>query len=836
MLRCVFFCFEMAFLIFNERNDFALAANGIVSFFKKKYKEIMKKSPRARFNMRAKAVLAVLAILIGVVAVNLGRIQIADSDYYKEQAEKNQLYDTVIDAQRGIIYDSNGTVLAKSASVWKIYLNPYEIHNDDRDAEVNENFKKDVCRKLSEITGVEYDEILDKANKSGYKYMVIKRRVEYAEKETVAALFEEPYKYSVYEADSKGNPVKKDKTIKYSTVIGIDPDVKRYYPYSNLASHVLGFTNADGDGREGLESYYNDELSGIPGRIITAQNGNSEVMDDEFETVYDAQMGTSLVLTIDEVVQRYLEDSLEAAYEESGGEGAYGIVMDVDTGAIKALACIDSYDLNNPQHLEEKDYEYIETEGANPDTEALDEYQKKEILEKYPDDPEQQAAMRRTSIRNNMLFKIWRNPIIGYIYYPGSVFKTITLAAALEENVVSADTSFTCTGSAKVASETMNCHKREGHGTQNLTEGLMNSCNPFFINIGQKLGSEKFYEYFEAFGFTEKTGIDLPAESVPKAGSNYYTEEKLGIVELSSCAFGQSLQVTPIQMITAVSAIANGGYLMTPYIVAKQLDDKGNVISEMQPTVRRQVISEQTAAAVSEMMEAVVAKGTGKNAYVAGYKVAGKTGTSQKYNKSGIYIASFACFAPADDPEIAVLIMIDEPQGTRINGGQICTPVAAQVVEKTLEYMGVERQYSDDEIEFLDTNTPNLVNLSVEDAKESLKSAGFTVKVVGEGETVISQVPSYNQTIPKDGVVVLYTEQNAQQLKTTVPNLIGLTLSQANKYAIASGLNIRISGNALNEGEIVSYSQSIDAETEVDYGTTVTVYFESTVGLDDLAE
>ncbi len=814
----------------------ALANNNIKSFISKKKKETERKSPRARFNMRAKAVFAFLTIFIGIVAGNLARIQIFNSDYYKEQAEKNQLYDTVIDAERGIIYDANGTVLAKSASVWKIYLNPHEIHNDDRSDDVNENFKKDVCRKLSEITGVEYDSILDKANKSGYKYMVVKRRVEYAEKEAVTALFDEPYEYSVYTTDSKGNPVQETKKIKYSTVIGIDPDVKRYYPYSNLASHVIGFTNDDGDGREGLENYYNEELSGIPGRIITAQNGNSEVMDDEFETVYDAEMGTSLVLTIDEVIQRYLEESLKDAYKESGGEGAYGIVMDVHTGAVKALACIDSFDLNNPQHLEEADYEYITKEGDNPDTEALDDFQKKEIAEKYPDDEQAQASARRASIRNNMLYKIWRNPLVGYIYYPGSVFKTITLAAALEENVVSPETSFTCTGSAKVASETMRCHKREGHGTQNLTEGLMNSCNPFFINMGQKLGSEKFYEYFEAFGFTEKTGIDLPAETLPKAGYNYYTEENLGIVELSSCAFGQSLQVTPIQMITAISAIANGGYLMTPYIVAKQLDSNGNVISETKPTVRRQVISEQTASTVSGMMEAVVARGTGKNAYVAGYKVAGKTGTSQKYNESGVYIASFACFAPADDPEIAVLVMIDEPQGTRINGGQICTPVAAQVVEKTLEYMGVERQYSDDEIAFLDTNTPNLVNLSVEDAKAKLKAEGFSVKVSGKGETVISQVPAYNQTIPKDGVVVLYTEQNAQQLMTTVPDLKGLSLSQANKYALSSGLNIRISGNALNEGEIVSRSQSIEPGNEVEYGTTVTVYFESTVGVDDLAD
>ena len=364
----------------------------------------------------------------------------------------------------------------------------------------------------------------------------------------------------------------------------------------------------------------------------------------------------------------------------------------------------------------------------------------------------------------------------------------------------------------------------------------MNSCNPFFITVGQKLGAEKFFEYFEAFGFTEKTGIDLPAENVPIAGQNYHSLDSMGIVELSSSSFGQSFQVTPIQMITAISAIANGGKLMTPYLVQKQLDENGNVIKETQPNVRRQVVSEQTAKTVADMMEAVVSSGTGKNAYVAGYRVAGKTGTSQKLSAGGKkYVASFGCFAPADDPEIAVLILVDEPVG-QINGGQICTPVAAKVVEKTLEYLGVERQYTEKEMELLDTNAPNLVGSNVDDAKKLLENEGFEAKVVGEGDVVVTQMPSYNQTMPQNGIIVLYTEQDAERVTVKVPDLRQMSVSQANKYALSAGLNIKISGNALNEGELVSYDQSIEPGEEVEYGKTVTVYFKSNTGVNDYAD
>ena len=614
-------------------------------------------SPRRKLFFRALTVFLLLSVLVfGSSAVNLARIQLVDSEQYKQQAEKNQLHDTEISAERGIIYDANGTVLAKSASVWKVYIKPSKIENED--------FKNDLCRKLADITGVELEDIKAKADKSQYAYLVVKRQIELEEKEKIEDLLNQYYSYNVIE-DNDGVLKNTDKRLYYSSVIGLDPDVKRYYPYGTLASNVIGFTGTDDIGRSGIELKYDSVLTGTPGRIITAQNGKSDVMSQEFETVYDAVQGTSLVLTINEVIQRYLEDELGQVYIDSKCAGAYGIVMDVNTGAILAMASMQNYDLNSPQSLTEEETASLE--------------------EAYPDD-----IKARNAARNNLLFSRWRNFIVSDSYEPGSVFKIITASAALEENAVSTDMTYTCTGKITVSDRVIKCHKRTGHGTQNLKEGLMNSCNPFFITVGQKLGKEKFFEYFEAFGFTEKTGIDLPAESMPVAGVNYHSLESMGIVELSSSSFGQSFQVTPIQMITAISAIANGGNLMTPYLVSKQLDENGNVIKETKPTVRRQVVSKQTAETVADMMEAVVSSGTGKNAYVAGYRVAGKTGTSQKLaSGQGKYVASFGCFAPADDPEIAVLILVDEPVG-QFNGGQICTPVAARVVEKTLEYMGVE--------------------------------------------------------------------------------------------------------------------------------------------------
>ncbi len=767
------------------------------------FKSKKKVPPKKRLRNRAYFVFVLILTMFAATSFNLGKIQLFDGDIYKLKAEENQLHDTEISAERGVIYDANGTVLAKSASVWKLYIRPNRFEDINNDA-----FKNDLCRKVSEITGVELEEVKEKADKNKYAYLVIKRQIEFEEKEELTKLLNGYYTYTVKEEVGKGKYEDVDKHIYYSSALGLDPDVKRYYPYGNLASSVLGFTGADDIGRLGIELEYDTVLTGTPGRLITAQNGKSDVMSQEFETVYDSVQGTSLVLTIDEVIQRYLEDALEQVYVDSKGVGAHGVVMDVNSGAILAMASLQNFDLNNPQHLTDDE--------------------KKELEEAYPD------ASERSAARNNLLYSRWRNFIVSDTYEPGSVFKIVTAAAALEENAYSPDAKYTCTGRIQVSDRTIKCHKRDGHGTQDLKQGLMNSCNPLFITVGQKLGKDKFFEYFEAFGFTERTGVDLPAENMPVAGVNYHSLNKMGIVELSSSSFGQSFQVTPIQMVTAISAIANGGKLMTPYVVDKQLDENGNVINQTQPTVRRQVVSEQTASTVADMMEAVVTTGTGKNAYVAGYRVAGKTGTSQKLGKKGEYVASFGCFAPADDPEIAVLILVDEPVG-QINGGQICTPVAAQVIEKTLEYMGVERQYNEKELQLLDTNAPNIVGSSVKDAKAMLIEEGFEVKVVGEGETVLSQIPAYNQTMPQNGVVVLYTEKDAERVIVEVPDLRQMSVSQANKYALSAGLNIKISGNALNAGELISYDQSIEPGEKVEYGKTITVYFKSNVGVDDYA-
>lgn len=784
-------------------------------------------SPRRKLFRRAVIVFLILAIvLFGLPAANLFRIQLVDSEQYKSEAEKNQLHDTEIAAERGIVYDANGTVLAQSASVWKVYIKPNAIDNEE--------FKTQVCQQLSTITGVDVDSIREKADKSKYAYLVVKRQIEYAEKEEINALIKSKAEIHYESKDKEGNTVQKTKKLSFGSAIGIDPDVKRYYPYGSLACAVIGFTGADDIGRSGVELKYDSSLTGTPGRIVTAQNGLNGKMDEEYQNVYDAVQGNSVMLTIDEVIQRYVEEDIKQLHKDSLGAGAYGAVMNVKTGAILALACSEDFDLNDPQHLEDDVREKIAEEAENEDTEELTDSEKKEIDEKN-DSLEDRISARKQLITNKKLYKKWRNFIISDIYDPGSVFKIITASAALEENAVTPEFSYTCYGSIQVADRTIRCHNHSGHGTQDLEHGLMNSCNPFFITVGQKLGAEKFFQYFEAFGFTEKTGIDLPAETMPVAGVNYHTLKTMGIVELSSSSFGQSFQVTPIQMLTAISAIANGGYLMKPYVVAKELDENGNVVKETKPTVRRQVISKETAATVSKMMESVVSGGTGKNAYVSGYRVAGKTGTSQKLNAPGHYVASFGCFAPENDPEIAVIVVVDDPV-TNINGGTICTPVAAKIVEKTLEYLGVERQYSESELAELDTVAPNVVGTDVKDARKLLESEGFTVKTSGSGEKVVTQVPAANQSMQSGGVVVLYTETEAERLMVEVPDFSEMTPNQVNRYAHSLGINVKISGNVLNSSELVSYEQSIEAGETVEYGRTVTVYFMSNTGVSDYAD
>lgn len=733
--------------------------------------------------------LAIIIILgFGTTIFGMGYSQLYKGDFFKTKAETQQLSDTAITAQRGIIYDANMSVLAQSASAWKISLNATAF------AEIPAKAQEQVYSVLINTLGVTREYLENKASYKQYNSVSIKTKVEKEAKDKL-------------EAFVKGTFIDKNNNEQsFGSVVMIDEDVKRYYPYSTLASQILGFTGTDNNGLSGLESYYNSTLTGVDGRVISARSNSSVAQDIEYKSVYEAKQGTSLVLTVDETIQRYLENALSSCYETSKANSCTGIVMDVKTGAILAMSTKGDFDPNDPYTINDK--------------------RTIESINKITDTKEKEKA------EEEAMYSQWRNRAISDTYEPGSVFKLITMAAGLEENVVKYDEKFTCTGSVNVADRIYSCHNTAGHGTQTLTEGLMNSCNPYFITIGQRLGVDTFYKYFEAFGFTEETGIDLPGEASPKAGVTYFKKDTMTKVNLASSSFGQSFQITPIQMITAVNAIANDGKLMQPYIVSKTLDSDGNVISQNQPIEKRQVVSESTSEKIMASMEQVALNGTARNAYVAGYRVGGKTGTSDKLNNVGQVVASFVGVAPTNDPRITVLIVVDEPEGAT-GGGAVAAPVAGEVIENTLTYLNVERQYNDSEKALLDVQVPSVTGDSVSEAKSSLEEDKFSVQIVGEGDKVISQMPASGQYIPQGGVIVLYTEKQKKKLKTVVPDFTGMTITEANYAAVNAGINIKVSGNSLSEESMTAYRQSSLKGSEVESGSTVTVYFRTTSGVSD---
>ncbi|MCH5191480.1 MAG: stage V sporulation protein D [Oscillospiraceae bacterium] len=738
----------------------------------------MNKRPTKRMSLRSHIAFAGFCVFLLLLIGNLFWIQIIHGEEYRLKAERNQLSDTVINAHRGTIYDSNMKVIAQSASAWLVYINPSKITTDEQKTLLIDCF--------TEMFGLDRETVEKKVDRKESGYEKIIGQIDNAQKEKLSEF------------------ISGHKDQKLSTIVGIDPDTKRYYPLGSFASTVVGFTGSEDTGRAGLELKYNTELTGQAGRIITAKNALAGAMPNDYETTFDARQGYSLVLTVNEVIQYYLEQQLAQAIEETDAKYAYGIVMDVKTGAILGMSTKPDYDLNSPYTI-----------SSNK---VLEE------LEKIEDETE------KSSVKQEAQFAQWRNRTVSDSYEPGSVFKVFVAAAALEEGVMTPQTQYTCTGQIQVANYFQHCFHNTAHGTQTVAQALPNSCNTFFITMGQRMGKETFFKYFEAFGFTEKTGIDLPSEAAPVAGRTYYDVDHLGIAELSSASFGQTFQATPIQMITAVASIGNGGKLMTPYIVAKVLDENGNIVSETKPIVRRQVISEKTASLVAGYMEEVVISGTAKNAYVAGYHISGKTGTSEKLTVKGQDIASFAGFAPSNDPRIAVLIAVDEPQGVT-TGGAVAAPIAGRIFENILAYLNVDPQYSDEEMASTTVTAPNLIGEDSSTVKS--KASGFTVKVVGGGETVISQMPSANQPMPKGGIIVVYTEENAARQTATVPKLIGLTMSEANRAAVNAGFNIKISGTTQSGGEVHSYNQSIQEGTPAEQGTIITVYFKSDVNVSD---
>ncbi len=767
-------------------------------------KDKIKKRNNLALKKRARSITAfVLAVLVFLSLGRVGWIMGVHGDEYRSKAERNQLYDTELKAVRGTIYDRNMTPLVTSSSAWIFCADPYEIKKyfaSENEAErLWKEYVEYLSKNIAQILSLKKKDVKKSLIDSEKSYVRLAKKVDANRRLALDKFLEEKHVYGYYDSGE-------EKTVIAKPFFSYENDTLRLYPENNFASTIIGVTDSDGKGISGVEIYYNDQLSGRNGRQVTAKNSIGQALDSSYETVFDAQQGNGVVLTIDSNIQYYLENALNHALDSTKAKGVYGIVMEVDTGRVLAMSNKPDFDLNDPRKLVSKS--------------ARKELKELEGTEKY------------ASKLTEELFKQWNSYCVTNNYEPGSTFKIFTLAAALEEGAVNKNTTYTCCGYYRVANDTViHCANTAGHGFQTLTQGLMNSCNPFFINIGQTLGIQTYYKYFEAFGFTERTGIDLTGESYPV----YHPAEKRGLVELASTSYGQSFRVSPIQMITAACAIANGGKLMKPYVVDGIVDTQGNIVSKNEPTVRRQVVSQSTAAQVREMMEAVVEGGTGKNAYIEGYRVAGKTATSEKLDTTddpNDYIASFLCFAPANDPEVAVLVGVDEPPGVYRGGGVLAAPIAKEVLESTLKYLNVEPQYTKDELASISSKTPDLCSQEVYSAKVAAANEGFSVKIVGNGNTVVSQVPAAGQSIPEGGVIVIYTEDNSKTQVVKVPSFIGMTAGEANRTAIASGLNIVFSGPSQSAGAKV-VKQSVETGTELEAGSSITVVFQATANMDD---
>ena len=717
----------------------------------------------------------VLMILMGVVMFvllffRLFDLQITRHEELQSKAVNQQTRRTVVTASRGTIYDTAGNILAISSSAETIILSPLEINNALNDTENPVTWTKDsLAAGLAEILGKDAASIRKRMDNVKSQYELIQLRAD----EEVAA------KVRAYVEENKISGVH------------LVADTKRYYPYGSLAAQVIGFVGDDNTGLYGLEAYYEEELEGQSGLVISAKDQAENDMLYTYEQYFAAKNGSDLTLTLDTTIQYYLEKGLEAMTDKfSAANGASGIVMNAKTGGIMAMASYPNYDLNDFLTVSDQTLQERIERGEN----TLAEMQ---LLQ-------------------------WRNKALNDTYEPGSTFKILTLSAALEEGVVDKTTTVNCGGSVNISGYTIHCSNKNGHGLQTLVQSVGNSCNPAFINYGLRIGNEKFYEYMRSFGLMNTTGIDLGGEAVGVfAADSSFTQ-----LDLACYAFGQNFTVTPLALIAAQAACINGGYLYTPYLVERITDSDGNVTYRHDDTPVRQVISEQTSATVRECLEYVVASGTGKNGQVAGYRIGGKTGTADK-GQTGDVVVSFLCFAPADDPQVIMLITMDTPSratGTYVSGGNMVAPTASTVMAEILPYLGVEPSYSAEELLGMDTTVPNVIGMSVEEAKAKLKDRALSYKIVGDGETITDQTPAGGAIIPGKSSVILYVGEEKSTDKCVVPHLIGKTPSEANTTATAAGLLIRFSGTTGSESSSVRVlSQSIDEGTEVEAGTVITV-------------
>ena len=716
----------------------------------------IKTNIRKRTAVTAKIVAFAMLVLI----LRLANWQFVRGSEMQTSAIEQQTMDSVVTSKRGIIYDRNGKVLAQSVSVQTVTASPAEVKKSKKAAK--------TAKKLAELLNMDADEIEKKITKNSM-YEIVARKIDNSTAEKIR------------KAGLKG--------------IYLIEDSKRTYPYGSLASHVVGFVGTDNQGLAGTEMVYDKYLKGMPGRMISAKSASGTEMPYKYEKYINPENGSNLVLTIDEVIQHFVEEELKQAVADYDVEnGAACIIMNAKTGEILAMATQPDFDLNQPFEL---------TEDMQKQLEGL-------------------SGDERKTEYNKLLNKLWRNKAVVDGYEPGSTFKPFTGAMALEENLVGQNEHFLCTGAVHVGGHTIHCWKTAGHGSLTFREGFENSCNPVFMALGARVGAKNFYKYFKKFGFTETTGFDLPGE----ASGTFHSMDRFNDAEIATSSFGQSFIVTPLQLITAYTAITNGGTMVRPHVAKELVDDDGNVIKSFDTQVIRQAISKETADTIRDILEGVVSNGTAKNAYIKGFRLGGKTGTSEKTPRgSGKYIASFVGFAPANDPEIIGLVMLDEPMGGSYMGGQIAAPTFKKIFDEVLRYMGVEPQYTEEEAQTLDKTVPNVVGLEKSAIPKAFAESGLKYNIIGSGKAVVSQVPKGGATLPEGSTVALYTEEDSQT-EVTVPNVCSYTATDANILLTNAGLNMKVSGATdTGQGAAVVGSQLPEAGSRVKRGSVVTVEF-----------
>ncbi|MBQ4137440.1 MAG: PASTA domain-containing protein [Clostridia bacterium] len=697
---------------------------------------------------RSLVIVAFIIVLFSVAVVRLFDLQILNYEKYQSAVIRQMTSETTLRAERGKIYDTNMNLLVTNTTVWRALVDPAKI--------TEYSDKVLIADGLSKILNVDYNTILEKINKHpNSRDVTIKENLDKETADTVRKFISE-----------------NELTSQVHLVIGS----KRFYCYGDLASHALGFTNSNG-GVYGIEATYNSYLTGIDGKLLSAHDAHGKDMPYKYESLIDASNGINLVSTLDMRIQYELENQLELAYENAGARNRVtGIVMEVDTGAVLGMATYPDFDCNDPYTLSEDLQERLDNSGFAKESEEYNELYK------------------------SLLYELWNNKAVNDLYEPGSTFKVITSAIALEEKNVKLNDTFYCPGSYKVSgySTPIHCHKRSGHGVVTFVEGLQQSCNPTLMMLAERIGRETFFKYFEAFGYRSKTGIDLPGESLGIT----HSLDSFNQVELAVYSFGQTFKVTPIQQITAISTIANGGYLVKPHLVRRLVDDDGNVIYSYDDSAKRQIISTETCETLTKVLaDGVAGNGGAKNAYVKGYSVAAKTGTSEKRDKADKYgefslrVGSCVAYAPADDPVIAAIIIVDEPSIANVYGSVVAAPYISNLLSVVLPYLGIEPKYTPEELASMEIPINDYTGKYANDAASEIKKKGLSVEIIGSGDVVTSQIPKNGSLLSSEtGKVLLYTANTEPKLSVTVPDLIGKTAAAANRLAVNAGLNINISG------------------------------------------